>query len=380
MNKTTLTLACTFVVLASTLLLTPLPAKADRIDSPALRSRCLGILKASLTSGDVDTRRSTAQLLYELSPDESLPLLDQALGDRDERVLQGALFALGKVNAPGSEKLLDRAMASRLPSVREAAIQVMGESGRLSDILKLKKIYSERSGMERLYAAASMALLGDHSGITCIREAAAGKEIAPKREALFFLGKLKDRESLPLLCREAVGTDKETARMALLGLGYVRDPGSLPLLLSALKSSDDAMKGAAILSLGKRDEKETRTALADMLSDGDWRIRNDIVEILPSWGTAGVSYLEKALNDPHFLVRIKAAGALAKKGNEDALSSLKKDSTDSDEMVRKFSVRAMGSLGQAGLIPLLTPLLNDESPMVKPEAARAILKLMAPGK
>jgi len=378
MKRTSLALICAAILTLWAITSSPVPA--GELLPGQLKSQCIGILKDSLTSGDVDTRRSTAQFLYELPPRDCLPLLEEALGDRDERVQMGAMFALGRVTAPGSERLLDRAVASRLPAIREASIQVMGESGRLSDVLKLKKLYRESSGMEKLYAATSMALLGDRSALDHVRKAAAGSDLAQKREALFFLGRLNDGDSLPLLHREAASTDKETARMALLALGYTRDPGSLPLLLSALKSGDDALKGAAIVSLGKRDGKDAREAIAGMLRDQDWRIRNDVVEILPAWGPEGTALLQKIMGDPHFLVRIKAEGALAKTGNEEALSALKKDLSDSDEMVRKFSARALGNLGSAAMIPLLVPLLNDESSMVKPEAARAILKLMAPGR
>ncbi len=338
--------------------------------------RCWKILGDALKSDDVDTRRSTAVMLWTLPPEKSLPLLKEALSDRNDWVVSGALYSLGRMKGEGIKPLVEKALKSSSEEIQGEAIQVIGEAGLLSELLALKKIYAEKQGLLKLYAAASMALLGDQSGLPYIRAAADSPDLPLRREAVFFLGRLKDNESLMKIQKALDDTDKETSRRALLAMGYFSRKEMIPVFVQALKSDDHEFRGAAVMGLGRLNDERARLAIEGVLTDPDWRVRNDLVELLSGAGDEALPIIRKTLEDNHYMVRFKAAVVLVKKGQPDAMTVLMEGLGDSDEMVRKFAARALGQVGDKDTISKLTPLLEDESQIVRPEAAWAILQIV----
>ncbi|MDQ7825470.1 MAG: HEAT repeat domain-containing protein [Candidatus Eremiobacteraeota bacterium] len=352
-----------------------MPCRAGAED--ALEKKCWDLLKAAQHASDADARRGVIGYVWTINSEKIIPLLSEALDDRSQWVVSGALAAMGKSKARGIEALIAKALSKNSPEVQGDALQVIGESGRLSDLLTVKKYYGEKEGLLKLYAAAAMAMLGDRSGLSFIRSSAKSTDLPLRREAVFFMGRIADKESLPLILKSLKSDDQETARRALLALGYFPPFVEVTApLLSALTSSDPDTRGAAVMSLGRLNKPETYERLSSLLEDRDWKVRYDLADILPSWGEKGLGLLRLAMDDSHYMVKLRAAGALVKKGSLDAKEAILVSMADPDEIARKFAARVMGDVGTADDIKALSPLLDDESALVRTDAAIAIIRIM----
>lgn len=355
-----------------------LGAQAQSTDNDDLTNRCWSVLEKAVKDGDTDTRRSAVILAGTLDTPQSLPIMERALRDDSDFVREGVLFALGKMRKTDCEALIRKALASPSESLQGAALQVIGESGRLNDLTLLKDYYNHKgSGLLKLYAASSIGLLGDLSCLPYIRKAATSDNADMRKEAIFFLGRLKDTESVPLLKKALKDSDREIYRRALLALGYYKDSSTIDTFIEALKSSDDAIRGAAVMSLGRLNSDEARAALINALGDKDWRVRSDVLDIITAWPAEAVlPIMKKAVDDPHYMISIKACTALALKGDKDALQKLISNLSSDDEFTRKYSARALGEIKNTEIIDSLKPLLDDESTMVRSEAACSLLKII----
>lgn len=359
-----------------------LGVQAGSNDDRDLTGRCWSILEKAVKEGDSDTRRSAVILAGTLDVSRSLPIMEGALSDESDFVKEGVLFALGKMRKVDCEPLIRKALASRSESIQGAALQVIGESGRLNDLTVLKDYYNHKEdGLLKLYAASSIGILGDLSCLPYIRKAAASNNADMKKEAIFFLGRLKDTESVPLLKKALKDSDREIYRRALLALGYYKDSSTIDIFIEALKSDDDAIRGAAVMSLGRLNSDEARAALINALEDNDWRVRSDVLDIIKAWpADAAQPIMKKAVDDPHYMISIKACTAIALKGDKDALQRIISNLSSDDEFTRKYSARALGEIKNTATVEFLEPLLDDVSIMVRAEAACSLLKIIGGGK
>ncbi len=355
-----------------------LGAQAQSTDIDGLAARCWSILEKAVKNDDSGIRCNAVILVGALDAPQSFPIMETALRDDSDSVKKGVLRALGKLKRTDCEALIRRALSSRSESVQGAALQVIGESGRLNDLTVLKDYYRDKeSGLLKFYAAASMGLLGDMSALPCIRKAATSDNADLKREAIYFLGRLKDTESVPLLKKALKDSDREINHRALLALGYFKDNSTIDIFTEALKSIDDAIRGAAIMSLGRLNSDEARAAVINAFNDKDWHVRSDVLDIVSAWpADAVLPLIKKAAYDSDYNVSIKACTVLAQKGDEDALEKLISNLKSEDESTRQYSVRALGEIKNARTIDALKPLLDDESTVVRAEAACSLLKII----
>ena len=116
-------------------------------------------------------------------------------------------------------------------------------------------------------------------------------------------------------------------------------PGVTDLLLQQLGSEDRETRRAAVVALGRLGHKRATGPIAKILT-----------------------------SDP--VLKVEAANALAKLGDESALEELLSMVGDPDSAVRQAVVGALNSIGSSQLPVRVKPLLTDSEPLVRESAAR----------
>ncbi len=192
--------------------------------------------------------------------------------------------------------------------------------------------------------------------------------------------------AVPALCQAMCDHDNVTVRRAAAKtLTLIADKQALPHLLKALLNDDDpVVQGSAV------------GAMAVIGADAVDGLLNIIVDSnntpmqtgLASWGLAFVgSRAPQALRDAakseNALIRTAAIAALGdqiqNQGDEEARQLLLDALKDPNEEVRSEATTLMGKLNDSHwAIPLLIPNLQDSSPLVRKNAALALMKLDDP--
>ena len=192
--------------------------------------------------------------------------------------------------------------------------------------------------------------------------------------------------AVPALCQAMCDHDNVTVRRAAAKtLTLISDKQALPHLLKALlNDADPVVQGSAV------------GAMAVIGADAVDGLLNIIVDPnntpmqtgLASWGLAFVGArapqaLRDAAKSDNALIRTAAIAALGdqiqNQGDEEARQLLLDALKDPDEEVRSEATTLMGKLNDSRwAMPLLIPNLQDSSPLVRKNAALALMKLDDP--
>jgi len=250
-----------------------------------------------LKSDDPSVRKASAKALAELrpGPEITLPIMEKAFANADERVIHGALDSLAGMGPAGIPRLID---ALKYESVRPYVIYMIGQHGPAA------------------YPAvdALVKLIDD-------------KNPDVQHEALIALAK--------------IGPAAKTA---------------VPALIKTLEQNEGSVCCASVYALGSigPEAKEATAAIAKNLDSDD-----ETLALLSAWSLANIQpqdakAAEKAvpiliggLANPDVKFRRGAAEALKKFGPlaKSAVPALEKASQDGDETVRKMSAEALKTIG-----------------------------------
>jgi HEAT repeat protein len=338
-----------------------------------------------LNDDDPDLRMQAALAIGEQRDARGAPALLQALNDENINVRFHVIEALGKLGDPSAVGALTNIAESREFFLAFPALEALKLIGETSVATRLIDLLSDE--MLRDAAAETLGALGDETVVAPLVELlnsasttawpiakaltdlydrfeedhAEGDYIADlTRQAIqpsgvqHLLTAIGDGESDDLRPFAVVigwlrGPAVDRALVRLMGEASVRSEvlealthhgeGVINLLIEQLNSDDIEIRGAAITVLGRLGYRRATPALAKVLE-----------------------------TDP--LLRIEAANALARIGDEAALDSLLNLIGDVDGAVRQAVVGALNSIGSSRMEQLVKPLLRDERPLVRESAAK----------
>jgi HEAT repeat protein len=237
--------------------------------------RQLGFLKrdlARIRSWRASTRANAAADLGLIQAHQATPALMEALNDRDLRVRQAAVWAIGQTGDAATLAGLVRLLGDRDLLVAHRAQEVLAERGRelAGAILSYAETTSNRFGRLaaieligwlRITTAADLLLgfVSDLDPEVRVKSVKAAAAIGDPRFLEMFHARLED-SSWPVRCQAAKG-------LSLFG-----SPASVPLLTKALR-------------------------------DRQWWVRFYAATALAEVGPAGEAALSSALHDPELPVR-----------------------------------------------------------------------------
>jgi HEAT repeat protein len=169
--------------------------------------------------------------------------------------------------------------------------------------------------------------------------------------------------------------DALVREVAVVSLAGIDDPRALPALERALHSPHPEVRFQAAESYVQAHEAPEPSRLEPLLDDDDARVREGAVLALSALGAAAADGLARAVDDPVWRVRARAALALAEQGDERGAGLLVQALGD-PELV----VPALDALAQLQHRPAIEPIAAIAQAYLKPlplkvAAARALCRM-----
>jgi HEAT repeat protein len=141
-------------------------------------------------------------------------------------------------------------------------------------------------------------------------------------------------------------------------------------LALALSGAEEArIRGMAAILIGKSGDDDV-SALVAALGDADKGVRARAMEGLVA--RRAVLPLVRALQDPAWRTRYRAAEALGLIGDRRAVRPLVRALADEKDHVRYMAAKALGQIADPASRETLLPLLSDINPPVRKAAALAL--------
>ncbi len=145
-------------------------------------------------------------------------------------------------------------------------------------------------------------------------------------------------------------------------------------LVNLLHSPDPKVRSKAVSLYGRT--SQNAEWVRRQLAEGDARVRANAVESL--WGTDSTctrAVLQEAARDQHHRVAANALVGLHRIGAYDVTASLQKMAQAEEPMGRAAAAFAMGQILNPDFKPVLESLLKDDSPQVRSQALRSLIRL-----
>ena len=246
------------------------------------------------------------------------------------------------------------------------------EAEQLANELKLQLRQGERPSSDSAAIERMVAGLGDRRGLLRLTFA----------ESLGTVGSV----AVPALCTAMCDHENVTVRRAAAKtLTLIADNRALPYLLKALlNDADPVVQGSAVGAMAVIGA-EAVSGLLDVLVDP---ANSPMQTGLASWGLSFVGAkapeaLREAARSSNARIRTAAIGALGDQiqnlNDQEARQLLQNALSDEDEEVRAEATTLMGKLNDSNwAVPLVVPNLRDASPLVRKNAALALMKLEDP--
>ncbi len=230
----------------------------------------------------------------------------------------------------------------------------------------------------RMVRSAALTALGKRDGninIDRVAELLQDPDLEVQNKAVDVIVKVNHPETVKFLVSALKDESEYARRSAVEVLNEIGDPNSVKDLLSAIKDDDWWVRARAGDALAEIGGPKVVNSVLELVKDKDEDIRRTAIEILNATEDENaVDTLIKATDDDDWWVRERAVDALAHIGSKKALPKLigmlgKNAKTDT------VVVRALGKIGDAGIISKIVPLLKRPEREIQIEAIKAISHL-----
>jgi HEAT repeat protein len=324
------------------------------LDPAVLAQSSVDWTKSALASEDWAVRKAAAGVLGDMPEKQAVPLLAQAIVDRDPKVRAAASKSAGKMKtAEAATKVAAVVLGETDPAVKEEQVRALGAIGNpvAHDVLAA---ISHDNNRVAVFAAGSLVAVGDASGKAKLDEAVVDAKPEMRLAAVQSASEAKNPVVVPTLVTGAadkVFDVRFTAAEGLAGFGAEKAT-AVPVLVAGLDSKDAAVQGrasSALLRLGERPAQAPSPA--EMLDSADPKVRAAAIPIVVELPAAEAAPLVRRLvADPDVGVRrggVDAIARLVPKAKDEAVKLYKPLVSDADAAVR--------SIAQAQLAKLVEP-------------------------
>ena len=318
----------------------------------------------TLIDSSDEVRAASARALGKLGDERAVPALMGALGDSDSSIRETSAHALGTIGDPRAAPQLIGSLKDPEIGVRRAAV---------ASLLKLDLDEHREEAVTAL-----IEVMGDSRYSEDV--------YSLRAEAADALGELGDRRAVPVLI-EALGEryKDEVVRSAARALGDIGDREAVPALVRVLKARLDRFSVDVVEALGKLGDPRAGQALIDTLdryryhdSRHTSRVISSTAEALGRLGVVrAIPHLLAQLHQGHRREVVAVTGALKQLGDtlavEVTIDLLESAGYDYSE--RERATQVLGALEDPHAVPPLIRALEEEGPVVRVSAARALGRL-----
>jgi len=347
---------------------------------------------------------------------ETLPALIEFLNDPDPDLRIQAALALGEQRDPAAVPALMTALSDENINVRFHAIESLGKLGSVDAVEPLMRIAEskdfflafpaldalKRIGETRIAprlipflsveslrhpAAEALGALGDETAVEPLTKVLndnphSTTPIASALTSLYdrFEKKLGVGDYIADLTRQSIqpsGTqnlltaiadaESEELRPLAVVIGWQRGPAVDRMLVRLL--GEPSVRDEVLTALTHHGEGVI-SLLIDQIQSEDIETRRAAITALGRLGYRQATAALTKVLEKDSSMRIEAARALARIGDESALDSLLRMIGDSDSAARQAVVGALNSIGSAKMPERIKPLLQHNDPLVRESAAK----------
>jgi HEAT repeat protein len=228
-----------------------------------------------------------------------------------------ALRVLGEIRVPASVPVVLEALEDRDPDVRNVAARALGRMKLQATDEALVALLGRHDQAVSARIAAMCIEIGTRTAPLLIRTLGEGSPRA-RFWAARILGEIKERPAAAALGEALQDSEPDVRSAAARALGTIADPSSTPLLEAALRDPIWYVRAHAAESLGKIGGSALAPPLAESLSDRSWWVRKNAMDALVRLGEAARPSLVRALNSEDRFARDCAIEALTVMGAQAA--------------------------------------------------------------
>lgn len=308
------------------------------------------VLIGNLQSKDMEIRRFSVYLLGRSGDPFMLPHIEKVLlNDPDYKVRRSAIDGVYLRSSKDVVPILINALKDRNPEVRAAAAYTLGENKDIRALEPLLNMASDKNEKVRSSVVVSLKLLDNETATKKIVEMLGDKSQEVRRLSAYSLEGNNSEFVREALIESALDQNNKCRWYAISGLKYSRDSRKVDPLIRIFQST----AGNSV------DSRKVRSSIIDALSN----CRN----------TKTIKLMTECLNDSDSLLKIDAALALGSIGDGSVVPSLIEALKDKDPAFRSAVISSLGAIGDKRAIPPLTELLYSYN--TKDSAMRALVKI-----
>jgi len=353
------------------------------------------LLKA-LTVEDTSLVWRAAHALGQIhsNPKEVVPALTPLLTNSSAEVRATAAIALGNFGAEAKSAVpaLSKLLSDSDLNVKLDAAAALGSIGPEASaaVPQLSKAMQAGPNALTLTSASALAAIGEAS-VPALNELLS-KNSPLKLLAIHVIGEIGtgSAASIPELVKLVKSPDADIRETAIISLGEI-GPAAMkaePELIEIMKNGTGKTRNTAVYALSKIGSKK---ALPFFKKYAASQSEDERFNLVCSWALlrenpkdpetvkAALPGLIKILSDEKTLIRREAANAISMTGPlaKSATPSLSKAlETEKDQSVVMELITALAEIGPpaASAIPLITPYLNSDDPMLRVVATYALAR------
>jgi serine/threonine-protein kinase len=289
--------------------------------------------------------------------------------------------ALFRIIADIADPSLIPELVSRLegkdPIARTHIINILSRFNRPEVAAALQAQLKDTNKFIRQAVLNALARLGGNVDVGLLCEVLRDPDVETQQKAIEAVVRANHPDTMQHLVKVLRDEDEGARRAAVEVLNEIGTPKHVKFLLQSIKDDDWWVRSRAADALAKIGGPRVIEAALELIRDQDEEVRRAAIEILnQTKDERAVAFLIDATRDPDWWVRERAVDALAEIGSRQALPALTSMLDTNDERSLPTVTRAIGKLGDAGLITRLLPLLEHPAKEVRLEAITALTRLV----
>jgi len=359
-----------------------LEATLKREDPALLHDVALGFVVVLLKDMREQMRGAAYTALKELESPETIPFLEDGLGDGSGLVRALAAEGLAKLEEGRRSARFKKALDDQAALVKEAVLKGLGRSGEPSVVALVEPALKDPEARVRVAAAEALCRLGRGNGCDLLLQS--GRALNPDEQtsAIRALLDLQRPQTLRILIEASENKQPSVRGAAAAGLARAGGQEALPALARLLKDPLPPVRISAAVSLGQIHSKESVAVLKNALQDHDASVEAFVVGALLELGErydSVASSIANLSNAKEPAVRAAVARALshASEANQEAArSALLVLVEDAVPRVRIATLKSLTKFSSTQSLPLLKQGLKDEDEAVRATAGGGVIHLL----
>ena len=340
--------------------------------------KVLPVLIDALSDKDPQTRITAAQCLAEINNSETMGPLINCLNDTHSSLPETAAFALGKTGSDDAVEPLFNLLHSEDTRFRSAAGMALGTIGSEMAVNRLIEALGEKDHRVRWAAVEGLAVVRSERAVNALMEALLDEDESVCWIAEWWLVKIGTRDVANRFMQALKHESPNVRRCAARGLGEMAVSWATDdLIAHFLTDKDLRVRWDSGVALGKIGRADGMTCLSEALrgesAETRWAAAFALAHAADS---KGLPVIVDAIGNQDSDRRIKATLALSQLDSEEVQPILI-DQLRSDEnsTVRWIAASALERIGGKETVGALISALEDEDRNVRAHAAEALGKI-----